>query len=370
MQNNLRVPLNDLRRRFTNSDLLREQISDLVTLGPYLNGAFTKKFEEEFADFIGTNWSIGVSSGTTALELAIKSLALPEGSRVALAANAGGYASIAVLNSGMIPHYLEVDENGLLELAVLENDIDSFSLAIVTHLYGQAADVERIYGFLKSRGKFLIEDCAHSTGAKLDNRRLGNFSDISAFSFYPTKNLGAVGDAGAICTSDEVLYNRILDLRQYGWSTRYFSSTPKGGNYRVDELQCLVLLHQLKKLDENNSIRRDIWRRYKDANQSVNHSLLGSDEFSFVAHLGVFLVPERTLFQEFMDSRLIDTAIHYPFPDYLQPGISQNQNFRLPRTDRFCNSVVTIPLFPEMTENEISRVESAIYDFTSRREIC
>ncbi len=368
VQNNQRVPLNDLSRRFGNSELLKEQISELVTVGPYLNGAFTREFEQEFAKFIGTNWSIGVSSGTTALELAIKSLNLPEGSPVALAANAGGYASIAVLNSGMTPYYVEVDKSGLLELTALANEIDNFALVIITHLYGQAADVERIYTFLKSRGKFLIEDCAHSTGAKLGNKRLGDFSDVSAFSFYPTKNLGAAGDAGAICTSDEVLYKRILDLRQYGWSERYFSSTSKGGNYRVDEIQCLILLRQLEKLDQSNSMRRDIWRRYKSATQSTAYSLLGSDELSFVAHLGVFLVPERVKFQNFMDSRGIDTAIHYPFPDFLQPGISRNLELRLPLTEKFCNSVVTIPLFPEMTELEISRVESAIFEFTSQRE--
>lgn len=367
VQNTQVVPLNDLQRRFVNSGMLKAEILDLITRGPYLNGAFTKEFEERFANFIGSKWSIALSSGTTALELAIKSLNLPKGSRVALAANAGGYASVAILNSGMIPYYVEIDKNGLVNLSILENEINNFSLAIITHLYGQAADIERIYSFLKSKGKYLIEDCAHSTGAKLGNKLLGNFSDVSAFSFYPTKNLGAIGDAGAICTSDKSLFNRILDLRQYGWSTRYYSSTPNGGNYRVDELQCLVLLHQLKKLDENNSKRREIWRRYRNATKSNKYSLLGSDDMSFVAHLGVFLVPDRVEFQEFMQSQLIDTAIHYPFPDYVQPGISKNLKLKLPKTDLFCKSVVTVPLFPEMSGVEISRVESAISDYTSQR---
>jgi len=358
--NKKRVPLNDLSRRFASSTVLRQEISELLVAGPYLNGAYTQEFEKEFANFIGARWSLGVSSGTTALELAIKSLDLAEGSHVGLAANAGGYASIAVINSGMVPYYLDVDANGLLTLDIISQSATNFAIVIVTHLYGQAAEIENIYQFLKSSGKFLIEDCAHATGSRFGNSRLGNFSDVSAFSFYPTKNLGAAGDAGAICTSDEKIYRRVVELRQYGWQTRYFSSTPKGGNYRIDEIQCLVLLRQLEHLDRNNLVRKEIWNRYRNATISTNCRLIGSDEQSFVAHLGVIITPYREKFQTFMEKKLIDTAIHYPFPDYIQPGISKQLDLKLPQTELFCSSVVTIPLFPEMTEVEIMRVESAI----------
>ncbi len=363
MSRDIRVPLNDLSRRFASSSVLRLEILELLITGPYLNGVYTQEFEKEFANFIGSRWSLGVSSGTTALELAIKSLDLPEGSRVALAANAGGYASIAVINSGMVPHYLDVDSNGLLNLDIISRNVAEFAVVIVTHLYGQAAEIDSIYQFLKLNGKFLIEDCAHATGSKFRDSRLGNFSDVSAFSFYPTKNLGAAGDAGAICTSDTKIYKRIVELRQYGWQSRYFSSTAKGGNYRIDEIQCLVLLRQLEHLDRNNSIRRQIWNRYLNSTKSGECRLIGSNEPSFVAHLGVIFTTEREKFQIFMESKQIDTAIHYPFPDYVQPGISSQLDLKLPETELFCNSIVTIPLFPEMTEVEISRVEKALNQF-------
>ena len=358
---NLRVPFNDVSRRYMSSESIESKIYELIQNGPYLNGNNTSSFQSRFAAFIGTKFCVGVSSGTTALELALASLSLPKQSKVLIAANAGGYGSIAINKNHLLPIYSDVNDDGLLDLQSILDASSEISAVIVTHLYGQTVQLDKLCAALKSRNIFLIEDCAQAVGAFIGDKRAGSFGDVSAFSFYPTKNLGAIGDAGAVCTSDSMIFERLNKLREYGWSSRYFSEYPLGSNNRIDEIQALVLDTQLNRVDEWNARRRAIWQRYNLATKKSGLRLLGSNSQSFVAHLAVIDSTNRDRFMNFMNKSGIDTAIHYPYPDYVQPGLSHKTIHKsLYTTERLCSSVVSIPIFPEMTESEISKVENAL----------
>ena len=361
---NKRVPFNDVSRRYASLESLKVEISTLIECGPYLNGEHTARFQENFAKYIGADYCLGVSSGTVALELALASLQLPKYSKILVAANSGGYGSIAIQKNQLLPCYIDVNENGILDTESILSATEGVSAVIVTHLYGQTMQLDLLAKSLREKNIFLIEDCAQSAGALIGEDRAGSFGDLSTFSFYPTKNLGAIGDAGAVCTSSPLIYERLKKLREYGWSNRYFAEIAMGGNNRIDEIQALVLNLQLKKLDGWNIQRRAIWSRFKRAAEQSSLRLIGSNSESFVAHLAVIETESREIFQNYMNQNGIDTAIHYPYPDYVQPGLT-TEPFRssLPITERLCSSVVSLPLFPEMTENEILRVENSIANY-------
>jgi dTDP-4-amino-4,6-dideoxygalactose transaminase len=357
------VPFNDLSRRFFDDSPLLGLIKDIVMNGPYLKSKYTTQIESDFADFIGVDYCVGVSSGSAALELSLKALELPIGSEVLMAANAGGYSSIASRNAGLTPSYLDVDENGLLDVLNPHIELRNASAIIATHLYGQICDMNQILEFAKQHNLRVIEDCAQAAGAAIDKKIAGSFGDISTFSFYPTKNLGGIGDSGAICTNDPELHSKVISLREYGWAERYFAAVDGGGNFRMDEIQAVVLSDQLKVLAMLNHARLKIWMRYAEICKKYKVRILGEIGPGFVAHLAVIRVPNRNAFIEYMNSMQIETTIHYPFPDYVQPGLNQKLNINLPRTKMLCDEVVSIPLFPQMREDEICRVEAALEEY-------
>lgn len=359
-----RVPFNDVSRRIASLTDLNREIEALLQMGPFLNGAHTLRFEALFAKYIGSTHCLGVSSGTAALELSLKALNLKIGTNVLLAANAGGYGSIAIQKNALIPRYLDVDRNGLIDINALINNLDGAGAVIVTHLYGQTVQILPLLNELKERGIFLIEDCAQATGAYIGEQKAGSLGDVSAFSFYPTKNMGTIGDAGAICTSSSEIFNRVKKLREYGWSNRYFSEIPGGGNNRIDELHALILGAQLQHIDSWNKRRREIWSCYNSAISQGDMRILGENSHSFAAHLAVLQVKDRLRFRQYMSSQGIDTAVHYPFPDYVQSGLNPEKVFTsLPKTEELCNTVVSVPIFPEMSESEIDRVTNALENF-------
>lgn len=360
------VPINDLSRRFRSDYDFLKLIGDLIVSGPYFNSKYTTSFETEFARFIGVEHCIGVASGTVALELAIKALELPANSLIITTANAGGYSTIAARNAGMKTKFVDIDEYGLMRLDDLDQDLQDVSAIIVTHLYGQVCDMISLVNFASKHNLKVIEDCAQAVGSKFNSLSVGSFSDISAFSFYPTKNLGGIGDSGAVCTSSKNLADRVRRLREYGWSERYMSTLSDGGNFRNDEIQSLVLLNQLKSLASKNKIRKMIWNRYFEICNSFGVQILGSITEGFVPHLAVLKISNRENFMKFMSERKIGVAIHYPFPDFHQPGLIFQGTHDLVQTSIHCNQVVSIPLFPEMTESEICQVEESLRVFFGR----
>jgi dTDP-4-amino-4,6-dideoxygalactose transaminase len=273
-------------------------------------------------------------------------------------ANAGGYGTTAILAAGAEPAFADIDDRTLLiDPATIPSDAAAI---IVTHLYGRMADMEAI---LTIAGRIpVIEDCAQAHGARLHGRPAGSWGTAGCFSFYPTKNLGAAGDAGAVVTSDPAIAERVRLLRQYGWKERYKNSVLGAKNSRLDEIQAAFLLDLLPHLDSWNARRRSIATRYTAELAGLPLALppAGGDEY--VAHLYIIKGKNRDLLRQELASRGIGTDIHYPVADYRQPAWAGLEwaATPLPRTDSATAQVLTIPCFPELTDEEATTVILAL----------
>ena len=234
---------------------------------------------------------------------------------------------------------------------------------IVTHLFGNAADIGPIVELCRARRIAVIEDCAQALGATIDGQRVGTFGDVGTYSFYPTKNLGAAGDGGAVSTRDAAIADSIRSLRQYGWAGKYRIAVPGGFNSRLDELQAAILRVGLPRLDAGNERRRAIVRHYSDAIAGTPVRLVTGSTPSSVAHLAVVRTGSRAMFQSALATAGIGSDVHYPIPDHQQPGLPRPSRDRaLPETERAADEVLTVPCFAEMTDTEVERVGYALRD--------
>jgi aminotransferase EvaB len=364
----LHVPLNEPARYFANLPNLQAEIDSFIRNGQYLGGIHLQDFEARFAGYVGSKFCAGVSSGTAALEIALTALKLDPNARVLTAANAGGYASFAIKKARCTPVYVDVNVNGLLDLAAARKILDrgGISAVIVTHLYGQVQDIGSFVEYCRKHGIRVVEDCAQAVGSTKKFAKVGSQGDISTFSFYPTKNLSSIGDGGAVCSSDSELIESIYSLREYGWSSsRYFSEVSFGGNSRMDSLHALVLGMGLDYVDTRNSKRLEIYAIYQQAISGTSLSLMVEDKDSFLAHLAVIHTQNPKKLSGYLQAKGIQSSTHYPFPDYLQPGINSNaESYKLPNTEMLCRSILSIPCFPEMTNSEIDFVASALENFS------
>ena len=360
----MKLPFNNLSRSETFSENFIEGLIELIRSGQYLSGPQTRNFEFALSDYLGVPFVKALSSGTSALVLALKSLSLDRQSEVLMTANSGAYSRIAAELAHLDPVYMDVDLDGLVGLKQIESAVTKSTKAIiVTHLYGQLGEMDEISRFCKENKIYLIEDCAQALGAKRNGKFAGSWGDVSAFSFYPTKNLGAMGDAGAIATSSRAIYENIQKLSQYGWSTKYSIEVKGGENSRIDEIQAYILSERLPHLDVLNQTRRLIWKRYALAFKGGTYRLIGQSAESFVAHLAVVDAKgDRDSFRSYLDSKGIQTAIHYPIPDHFQVAFP-SRGLTLPNTEYLSKSIFSLPLFPELAETEISYVCSAITEF-------
>lgn len=359
------IPLNDIGRQHRPlAAALAAAVARVLQSGWYVHGTEHAAFEREFAAYCGRRHCIAVANGSDALELALRAVGAGPGGEVVTAANAGGYASLAALAIGAMPVLADISASDLtLDPASALALLGPRSKAVVaTHLYGQLADMAALGAGLAGRGIALIEDCAQAHGAVRDGRRAGGFGDLATFSFYPSKNLGAAGDGGAVVTDDDDLAARLRELRQYGWQERYRAVTPGGRNSRLDELQAAVLRVKLPHLDAWNEQRRTIVAHYREAAAGTALALAHRPAPDYVAHLCVARHPDRDGFRQRLAARFIATAIHYPYADHQQPAV-RAQRFRagpLPVTERVVGEILTLPCFPEMTEAEVDAVAAAI----------
>ena len=265
---------------------------------------------------------------------------------------------------GLRVHLADVDPQTLLlsrasvEPALTTPGVDA---VVVTHLYGLVADVEPIAALCRERGIALIEDCAQAAGAGRGGRRAGAFGDAATFSFYPTKNLAALGDGGAVVTDDDGIADRLRRLRQYGWETKYHVSLRGGRNSRLDELQAAVLRTRLGRLDRENERRREIVGRYSAALLPERGRFISGPGEEFVAHLAVALVEDRERVRTSLDAAGVGTDIHYPVGDHRQPAWAADYAaIQLPVTDDAVTRLLTLPCFPELTGDEVDHVCEAL----------
>lgn len=328
----------------------------------YVLGTEVTAFEAEFAAYQGVSSCVSLANGTDALEIALRTLDIGPGKKVILVANAGFYGSTAVHSVGAQPIYVDVDAATLTMAptalqAAIARGADAI---IVTHLYGQMADIEHIVAIAAAAKVPLIEDCAQSHGATRNGRRAGSFCDIACYSFYPTKNLGAIGDGGAITTNDAELDMKARRLRQYGWSSKYHVTEAGGRNSRLDELQAAVLREKLPMLDGWNAQRREIASRYNAAFAELPVQTPSSIGDDFVAHLYVMRVQDRAEFISSMSTDGVATDIHYPVPDHWQSAYPEARGVTLPVTEAASGALVTLPCFPGLDSVSISRVIAAV----------
>jgi dTDP-4-amino-4,6-dideoxygalactose transaminase len=357
------VPLNDLGRGFAALEAeLRKTVDDVLSSGWYVLGPQHDAFEREFAAAVGAGSCVGVANGTDALELALLSVGCRPGDEVVTAANAGMYTSTAALKAGLVPRFADVDPASLLlTAATVEPALTPGTRAVVvTHLYGRLAEMGPLRDLCSAAGVALVEDCAQAAGAVGDEGPAGSLADVAAFSFFPTKNLGALGDAGAVVTDDPERADLVRRLRQYGWSAKYTATVPRGRNSRLDELQAAVLRTKLPHLAGWNARRREIVARYADAlgegpRRMVHGPSAGTP--AYVGHLAVLAGPDRDADRAALAEAGIRTDVHYPVPDHRQPVLADAAaGVSLPVTERAATEILTVPCFAEMTETEIERV--------------
>jgi dTDP-4-amino-4,6-dideoxygalactose transaminase len=341
-------------------------ISEVLKSNSFVLGEKLIEFEESFAEYIGVTYTVGVANGTDAIELCIRSLDLSPGSTIATVANASNYATTAIQAAGHIPLFMDIDSK--TQLTNLDNVIEALNLGanaiVLTHLYGSiVSEISEIVTYCKEREIPMIEDCAQAHGATLQGRKAGSFGDVSSFSFYPTKNLGALGDAGLVASNNAELIERLKKLRNYGWSNKYKIEFPGGRNSRMDELQAAILSRLLPHLDEENS-KRDTYvgRILKEVrNQSL--SFLNTDGRSSW-HLLVVLSNKRDELIEYLGKCGIQTGLHYPILDNFQIG---RQNFQkcydLVNSIDSAGKILTLPMSPYLTDDEVTHLINSLNNF-------
>lgn len=356
--------LNDLKahnRRFEPE--LRAAFERVLASGWFALGPEVEAFEDEFARYCGAPHCVGVASGTDALELALRGAGVEASDEVITAANAGLYATTAIRALGATPVYADVTpEHATLCPRDAAARIGPATRALlVTHLFGRMADVEAFRELADRHSILLIEDCAQAHGAQMQGVRAGAWGDAAAFSFYPTKNLGALGDGGAVLTKDAAMAERVRRLRQYGWESKYVSALPGGRNSRLDEMQAALLRVKLSALDDLNRARRSAAATFASALRHPAIEVPDVEGDDYVAHLFVVRTDHRASLREFLASHEIASDVHYPLLDYQQPAVANSADApRLPTSEELVSRVVTLPCYPELEHHEIERACEAI----------
>ena len=357
--------INDLSAHLEKyQDTIERSLKRVTNSGWLILGGEVLNFEKLFSEYLGVKYCNGVGNGTDAIELALKALGIQIGDKVATASNAGMYTCTALHSIGSLPIFMDVDlTTKLVTLDEVRKAIAQGAKAlVVTHLYGQAhLQISEIADCCKSAGVKLIEDCAQAHGAIVQNKRVGSFGDAGCFSFYPTKNLGALGDGGAVVTNNLKVAKRVAQLRQYGWSVKYKVEFAGGRNSRLDEIQAAILADLLPYLDDRNSSRRKIASQYSKfiTNQAVSlPSVNGQD---YVAHLFVLRTAQRDDLHKHLEENEVESAIHYPIMDHCQPVFGNRfSDVHLPNSIQLSREILTIPCHPEMEPSDVKKVISTI----------
>ena len=350
-------------------DEIEEAVLKVLRSNRYILGAEVDALESEFADYIGTQAAIGVANGTDALELAIRALDIGPGDEVITVSHTAVATVAAIEAAGAIPVLIDVDPvYYTLNPAQLQEALTPKTKAVISvHLYGQAADLDAIVQFCTENKLFLIEDVSQAHGAKWKGKRLGSIGHIGCFSCYPTKNLGAIGDAGLVTTNDPKLGNKVRMLREYGWQRRYISDIA-GRNSRLDELQAAILRVKLRHLDTDNAKRKLLADQYSKALSGPKlHLPVTRQNSEHVFHLYVIRTGNRQQLIDHLSSHKIQAGIHYPMPVHLQPGykaricISSNMSV----TEQLAEEVLSLPMYPELSSADVALVIEVVNGFAS-----
>lgn len=341
------------------------RIKNILDKGWYLQGEENENFTKNFANFCGTKFALGVANGLDALNLIIKAYGFGNGDEIIVPANTYIATILAISENGCIPILVEPDiKTYNINPDSIEEKITTKTKAImVVHLYGQAVQMEKIWKIAKKYNLKIIEDSAQAHGAIYQENRTGNLGDASGFSFYPGKNLGCIGDGGAVTTNDEELFNKIKAIANYG-SDRKYHHIYKGVNSRLDEIQAAVLDIKLKHLDSDNNKRREISKYYRENIKNSKIILPETyDEKSHVWHIFAVRTQNRDEFQKYLTEKGIQTIIHYPTPPHKQRAYKEWNNLSFPITEEIHNTILSLPISPVMTDSEIEKVVEVVNEY-------
>jgi len=328
--------------------------------GTYILGEQVSLFEKEFSQYLDAGFAVGCGSGTDALVLAMKALDIGPGDEVIVPSHTAVPTVAAVVMAGATPVYVDIEPDffTLNTDRVDEACSDKTKAIIAVHLYGQAAAMDELMVIARRRGLWVVEDCAQATGGSYQGKKLGTIGDIGCFSFFPTKNLGAMGDGGAVVCNDAGLADRLRCLRQYGWDENRISQEP-GINSRLDEIQAAILRVKLRCLDADNADRQRQADRYMKALTDTPVTLpVKRDGASHVYHLFVIQTENRDKLLQHLREDDITSGIHYPLPVHRMPAFTSRQC--LPVTERTVDRIVSLPLYPGLSETGQERVVSSV----------
>lgn len=350
---------------------MEEAVGRVLDSGWYLLGKEAEAFEAEFSAFCGVKHAIGCANGLDALKLIVKAMGIGPGDEVIAPANTYIASLIAISANGATPVLVEPElSTYLIDPAKIEEKITSRTKAVmVVHLYGRICDMGAVNVVAKRHGLKVIEDCAQAHGAVFGDRRVGNLGDAAGFSFYPGKNLGCLGDGGAVTTNDDGLAKKIRALRNYGSDVKYHFPY-RGTNSRLDEIQAAWLRVKLPHLDADNACRAEIAARYcrEIANPLVTlpspgeapTAVDGCRRLSNVWHVFPVRTERRDAFQAYLTEKGVQTVIHYPIPPHRQPAYTEWHGLSLPITEKIHETIISLPISPVMAEDEVGEVIAAV----------
>jgi len=370
----MKVPFADFKKHYKQYQTEIDQaVSRVLNSGYFILGPELEKFEQEFAELIGQGFVIGCASGTEAIYLALAVCPVGPGDEVIVVAHTAVPTISAISMTGATPVFVDIDpQTYLMDAAQVENLITPKTRAIIpVHLYGQMVDMQPLLKLAAKHRLFIIEDVAQATGATYKGAIAGTLGDFGTFSFYPSKNIGAFGDGGAVFTKNKEHFDQLLMLRNYGQSKRYYHDIV-GINSRLDEMQAAILSCRMPYLKEWNSRRREIASRYNenlaDLSDVLQTPLTHADN-EHVFHLYVIQVEERDQLQTYLLERDIQTLIHYPIPAHLQKAyayLGYNRG-NLPVSEHIADRILSLPIYPELTDQQVDLVVDAIYSFLKDR---
>lgn len=363
----MQIMPNRMDREFYNhQDEYESAALNVLRSGWYVLGENVEKFEEEFAEYLGVEHCVGVASGLDALWIAFRALGVKEGDEVIVQGNTYIASVMGISINGARPVFVEPDEYYNIDSCRIEEKItDRTKAVLVVHLYGQAADMTSVMEIAQKHGLYVVEDCAQAHGACWNGQKVGTFGDIGCFSFYPSKNLGAYGDGGAITTNNKEIRDFVHMFRNYGSEKRYYNKVV-GANSRLDEIQAALLRVKLKYMEEISQEKKKIADRYlkelKNAEIVLPKLRTNSDS---VWHQFVINCNRRESLIEFLKEKGIGTIIHYPIPPHLSEAyqyLNMNRGI-LPITEKYADSVLSIPIYTGMSEDEQDYVIESINAF-------
>lgn len=343
---------------------IREAIERVLVSGYYVLGPEVSAFESEWSEYLGGGRTIGVANGTDALEIALRAMDVKAGDRVATVANTVSATVAAIQQIGAHPVFVEIDDasmtmspSALAEL--LANSDEPIRAVIPVHLYGRPAPMPEIVAVAAKYGAKVLEDCAQAHGAEWNQQKVGTFGDAAAFSFYPTKNLGGLGDGGAVFTRDESLANKVFSLRQYGWQERYVSATA-GRNSRLDEIQAAILRVKIGTLDADNTLRARHAHCYLHqlSDSSLRLPPADNDVAKSVWHQFTVRTPRREQLRAHLAAQGVHCGVLYPVPLHKQPAYFLPVD--LPLSEQACEEVLCLPVHPRLRSVDIDRIVQEI----------